>query len=119
MFETSDDIQKLKRIGASIGYGNSCDILCTAWDEMLQQKYGAPPWHGYNWAAQKRHAIKAQEAIEKRVVLLRAALVSLIGADGKDDLQQMEATLRLLPAPEADKAVSINAIQALLATLPE
>lgn len=119
MFETTDDIETLKRIGSSIGYGNSCDILCTAWDEMLQQKYGVPPWHGHNWAAQKRHAIKAQEEIENRVVLLRAALVALIGADGKNDLQQMEAVLRQLPAPEADKAVSINAIHALLATLQE
>jgi hypothetical protein len=30
----------------------------------------------------------------------------------------MEATMRLLPAPDADKAVSINAIHALLATMP-
>lgn len=119
MFETTDDIETLKRIGSSIGYGNSCDILCTAWDEMLQQKYGVPPWNGHNWAAQKRHAINAQEEIEKRVVLLRAALVALIGADGKDDLQQMEMVLRQLPAPESDKAVSINAIHALLATFPE
>lgn len=30
----------------------------------------------------------------------------------------MEVTMRLLPAPAEDKAVSINAIHALLATLP-
>lgn len=51
------------------------------------------------------------------VAMLRAALVGLIGADGEQDLRQMEATMRLLPAPEADKAVSINAIHALLATM--
>jgi hypothetical protein len=33
-------------------------------------------------------------------------------------VRQMEATMRLLPAPDADKAVSINAIHALLATMP-
>ena len=49
---------------------------------------------------------------------LRSALVGLIGADNEQELRQMEATMRLLPAPEEDKAVSINAIHALLATLP-
>ena len=51
-------------------------------------------------------------------VRLRSALVGLIGADSEQELRQMEATMRLLPAPEEDKAVSINAIHALLATLP-
>lgn len=55
---------------------------------------------------------------EDDIAMLRAALVGLIGVDGKDDLKQMEATLRLLPAPDADKVVSINAIHALLATVP-
>lgn len=119
MFETNNDIEALRKIGGQIGFGNSCDILCKAWDEMLQQKYGAPPWHGNNWAAQKRHAIKAQEAIESHVQLLWTALVNLVGVDGEDDLQQMEVNLRLMPAPDADKAVSINAIHALLATLPK
>lgn len=59
------------------------------------------------------------ETMENRVQVLRTALVGLIGCDGKTDLEQMEAALRILPAPEADKAVSINAIHALLATLPE
>ena len=52
------------------------------------------------------------------VSMLRRALVGLIGADSEQELRQMEATMRLLPAPEADKAVSINAIHALLATMP-
>ena len=55
---------------------------------------------------------------EGDIATLRAALVGLIGADGEQELRQIEATMRLLPAPEADKAVSINAIHALLATLP-
>lgn len=49
---------------------------------------------------------------------LRNALVGLIGVDGKEDLEQMEAAIRLLPAPAADKAASIDAIHALIATLP-
>jgi hypothetical protein len=52
-------------------------------------------------------------------VKLRSALVGLVGVDGKAELEQMEVTMRLLPAPDEDKAVSINAIHALLATLPE
>ena len=55
---------------------------------------------------------------EGDIALLRSALAGLIGADTKDELMQMEATMRLLPAPEADKVVSINAIRALLATMP-
>lgn len=55
---------------------------------------------------------------EADIALLRSALAGLIGADTEDELQQMEATMRLLPAPEADKAVSITAIHALLATMP-
>lgn len=55
---------------------------------------------------------------EQDLALLRAALVGLIGADSEQELRQMEATMRLLPAPAEDKAVSINAIHALLATLP-
>ena len=55
---------------------------------------------------------------EGDIATLRAALVGLIGADTEQELREMEATMRLLPAPEADKAVSINAIHALLATMP-
>lgn len=51
--------------------------------------------------------------------MLRAALVALVGVDGKDDLEQMEAVMRLMPAPAQDKAVTIDAIHALIATLPE
>jgi len=49
---------------------------------------------------------------------LRNALVGLVGVDGKDDLEKLEAMMRLMPAPDADKAVTINAIHALLETLP-
>ena len=47
---------------------------------------------------------------------LRAALVSLVGVDGRADLERMEEVLRLMPAPAADKA--IDAVHALIATLP-
>lgn len=54
---------------------------------------------------------------ESDIAMLRAALAGLIGSDSEAELRQMEAALRLLPAPDADKAVSINAIHALLATM--
>lgn len=49
---------------------------------------------------------------------LRAALVGVIGADGPE-LEVMEAVIRAAIAPAEDKAVSIDAIHALLATLPK
>lgn len=48
---------------------------------------------------------------------LRAALVGLVGVDGRADLEQMEGVMRLMLAPAADKAVTIDAIHALLATV--
>ena len=63
----------------------------------------------------ERHPMRKAE---QDIALLRSALVGLIGADSAEELRQMEMTMRLLPAPAEDKAVSINAIHALLATLP-
>ena len=63
----------------------------------------------------EKHPMRKAEA---DIGLLRSALTGLIGADTETELRQMEATMRLLPAPEEDKAVSINAIHALLATMP-
>lgn len=57
-----------------------------------------------------------QEMREQRD-LLRAALVKLVGADTKAELEQMEIVMRSLPAPAEDKAATIDAIHALLATL--
>jgi len=62
----------------------------------------------------ERHPMRKAES---DIAMLRAALVGLIGADTEAELRVMEATMRMLPAPDADKAVSINAIHALLATM--
>lgn len=59
---------------------------------------------------------KEQAAAHERG-LLRAALVGLVGVDGREELEYMEAVMRALPAPAADKAAAIDAIHALLATL--
>ena len=50
---------------------------------------------------------------------LRAALVGLVGVDGREELEQMEAVMRLMPAPAQDKAATIDAIHALIATATE
>jgi hypothetical protein len=52
------------------------------------------------------------------MALLRGALIGLVGSSDKEELEVMEATVRLLKAPEADKIATINAIHALLATMP-
>lgn len=51
--------------------------------------------------------------------LLRSALVQVVGVDGRDELEAMEAFIRLTPAPAADKAATIDAIHALITTLPK
>jgi hypothetical protein len=61
--------------------------------------------------------IRAENAEQERD-RLRAALVALIGVDGRAELEQMEAVMRLMPAPAEDRAASIDAIHALIATLP-
>lgn len=67
----------------------------------------------YEFAA----ALRKDQASD--IATLRSALIGLVGAETVDELKSMEATMRLLPAPEADKVVSINAIQALIATMPK
>jgi hypothetical protein len=47
---------------------------------------------------------------------LRAALVALVGVDGREELGQLEAVMRLTPAPAEDKSAAIDAIHALMAT---
>lgn len=54
---------------------------------------------------------------ESKVAKLRAALVGVVGVDGKDELEKVEALVRITPAPEKDKAAIINAIHALIDTL--
>ena len=48
---------------------------------------------------------------------LRRALVGLVGADTLDELDAMEAGMRVLPVPEEDRVSTLNAIQALRDTI--
>jgi hypothetical protein len=56
--------------------------------------------------------------LKKDVAMLRSALVGLIGVETEAELRQMEGALRVLPMPAAERAASIDAIHALLATMP-
>lgn len=61
----------------------------------------------------EKHPMRAAEA---KIARLRKALAGLIGAETKEELDQMEAMMRIVPAPDHDKMVAINAIRALLET---
>ena len=62
-----------------------------------------------------KHPMRKAEA---DIALLRKALIGLVGVESKAELEQIEIGLRLAPVPDADRAVSINAVHALLATMP-
>lgn len=61
------------------------------------------------------HPLRKAEA---DIVTLRSALIGLIGAETEAELRQIERAIRAMPVPDADRAVSINAINALIATTP-
>ncbi len=50
---------------------------------------------------------------------LRRALAGLVGADTLEELNAMEAAICMMPVPEEDRMVSLNAIHALRSTLPK
>jgi len=62
----------------------------------------------------EKHPMRESEA---KIELLRKALSGIVGANTKEELEKMEIVIRSLPAPDEDKAVSINAIHALLKTM--
>jgi hypothetical protein len=64
----------------------------------------------------EKHPLRKAEA---KIARLRKALAGLVGSDDTDELKQMEKTMRIMPAPDEDKAVSIEAIHALLETMKE
>ncbi|MDP2704984.1 MAG: hypothetical protein Q8O71_01135 [bacterium] len=58
-----------------------------------------------------KHPLRKAEAT---IAKLRAALVGLVGASEKDELEKMEMLIRVAPVPDADKIGMINAIRALV-----
>jgi len=78
---------------------------------------GTPP-HGSqvltdHIKACEKHPMRQAEATIKK---LRSALAGLIGASTREELEQMEACVRLMPGVEADKIAALNGIHALLET---
>lgn len=58
---------------------------------------------------------------EEKIRILRSALAELVGGinpDSSEELDSFEAILRVASAPEADKRVALNAIDALRQTIP-
>ena len=53
---------------------------------------------------------------EQTIMLLRDALVGLVGSDNREELKQMEAAIRLAPVPDEDKVGTINAIHVIIKT---
>ena len=47
---------------------------------------------------------------------LRNALADMVGASTKEELEEMELVLRVMPGIEQDKIVALNAVHALLET---
>ncbi len=60
-----------------------------------------------------KHPMRESEEARKK---LRSALAGLVGASEKTELETMEATIRMVPGPEKDKVVAINAIHVLIET---
>lgn len=58
--------------------------------------------------------IEKAEELERNMEKFRKALVSLLGVETKEDLQQMELIIRKSEAPISDKVAAVNAIHALL-----
>lgn len=74
------------------------------------------PMHIWCDPCRCNEAIKALDAATEAREKLRSALAGLVGAIDRAELEAMEAAVRMMSAPVDDKARSIDAIHALLAT---
>ena len=55
--------------------------------------------------------------LERNYSKIRKALVDIVGSDKKDELEMIEANIRLFTMAEEDRAHTINAIHALRDTI--
>lgn len=98
---------------------NACQILTCVYcsHEYLQDTltHGVDVLTSHIKVCEKHPMRKA----EANIATLRSALIGLVGSGDEEILRQMETMVRALPAPESDKIVSVNAIHALLATVPK
>jgi len=57
---------------------------------------------------------------ELAIKKLRTALAAIIGCDGRADLEQMKVGLKMVVPPnDRDRSAALNAVDALLETLPD
>ncbi len=78
------------------------------------------PAHGHEALTEhikvcEKHPMRAAEAT---ITTLRAALVGLVGGSTRQELDQLEIGMRMMPVADQDKAAALNAIHALQATVP-
>jgi len=74
--------------------------------------------HCDSWSRDYKSLAAKLDKAERDCELLRSALGGLVGASSREDLEQMELFIRSTPAPAEDRAASIDAIHALMKTLP-
>lgn len=60
------------------------------------------------------HMANTIERLTKRCEVFRSALVKMVGADDPTELRTMLVALKLIKAPDEDKAAALGAIEALL-----
>ena len=61
----------------------------------------------------KKHPLREAE---KKIKKLREALIGLVGASDKNELEGMEMVIRMVDAPSADKVAMVDAIHAIIET---
>ena len=64
------------------------------------------------------HCIRAKQKLMDDRSKLRRALAQLVGVDTIEELQSLEAIMRVAPAPAKDKAAAIDAIHTLIEVNP-
>lgn len=57
---------------------------------------------------------EAVDDVEAKLAKAEAALIGLVGSGDRTELEQMEALMRGMPAPDLDKVNALNAIHYLL-----
>ncbi|MGV1047704.1 MAG: hypothetical protein ACOYD4_04145 [Solirubrobacterales bacterium] len=98
-------------------------IMTTAeqldWAETLLCN-AEPPKHctPEEWVALVKKWRDEKHVVTSDRTILRHALVGLVGVDGKKDLEAMNEALRSSAAPAEEKLAAVNAVHALLHTLP-
>jgi len=105
------DVQKFQDVLSSFEEGRvlTC-VYCGA-----EYPQGTPTW-GSDVLTEhikicEKHPMRKAEST---IVKLKAALIGLVGASEKDELEKMEMLIRVALVPDTDKGGMLNAIRALV-----